>query len=375
MKSNIIDTVTSKCYKLEKLNSELAVKFIQNNQLDSLDSLYKSLPIECNEFAWNNLIKVLLISTKYPEQIDSIDETQMDFIVEYITCVKTKNFIYNKGENHEYFFNQMPTFLKLHNAAQLYLLDLYNMLSVDSKQFQLVGNLIGKHNLFFDNLNDSKNYFYSDSNLSFQSLASKKNKIKNDVLTFFSLKSSFAFNEQLGNSIQCDYFSIEIIKKQSILGFNLFGLGFNTTNANYEVFYNGMKINPNTKVNYGFHYWYNYMFSKKSFIKPFAGAGLGFQFRQFSASKGIDDVTLEISTFQIYPEVGFLIGKWPNYFLKVHGSYHLSSYSTSYKGEFTDIGESTFSDNLSQNDWRIGITLLIGSNPEIRQKARIVGLR
>jgi hypothetical protein len=373
-KANEIDTTILKCYEIEKLKTDLAVGFIYNNQIDSLENLYNDLPLFCSENPWNLLMKLFLICNKYPEQIDSLNQTEMDFLTTYVYVVQDKKFVYDAGNNHGFFFNQMPTFIKLHDAIRSNLKELLSSLPPETRQSELIGTLIGKNNLFFDHYNKKKYEFNSDSSLSFKSFISTKKAVRNQKQLFLSLKTSYALNPQLGNSIQYDYFTAEIIQKQNILGLTIFGLGLNTSDSNYKIFYNGIEVNADTKVNWSCHIYYNYTFFKESFVKPFVGGGLGFQVREENVATADDVERLEIFTYQMYPEVGLLFGKWPNYLFKLHCSYNLNGYSVGYAEDVYEHN-SVFNDNLYTNEWRIGLSILIDMDREVKQKAKMVGLR
>jgi hypothetical protein len=364
-----VDDTLAKCYKLELKNTELAVKYINQNHIDSLDMLYQQQPTLCREYTWNLLIKVFLMCIRYPQQIESINEAEMDFIIQYVNCVRNKNFIEGMGEYHEYNFNKMPTFITLHNAVQQYLSGIYGNLPIGTNESNLTGTLIGKQTSFFDQLNKEND---SISTKSHQSFVSVKKDIRKTALFFLTPSTSLVINKKLGNSIQFDL-GFELKIKRALFGYSL-GLGFNTTDPSYILVYNDIKLKPTTRLNWTYNAWYNYLPFKESFINPYIGAGFGFQegFRSQDVVNN-NNVHISISTAQLYPEVGFLIGNWPNYLVKLSGSYRLSGYWAKYYGDIQEE-ELKFIDNLNLNSWRISFTVLIGMQKKFNQKAKLVGL-
>lgn len=369
-KASIEDTVMTKCYHIEQTNTELAVKYINQNHIDSLDMLYQQQPTLCREYTWNLLVKVFLMCTRYPQQIESINEAEMDFIIQYVNCVRNKNFIEGMGEYHEYNFNKMPTFITLHNAVQQYLSGIYGNLPIGTNESNLTGTLIGKQTYFFDQLHKEND---SISTISHQSFVSAKKDLRNAALFFLTPSTSLVINKKLGNTVQFDL-GFELKIKRTLIGYS-FGFGFNTTDPNNIAMYNDKELKPSTRLNWTYSAWYNYLLLKECFINPYIGGGLGFQ-RGFGSRDigNYNNVQISVSTAQLYPEVGLLLGNWPNYIVKLNCSYRLSAViEGAYYGDIQEE-ELTLIDNLNVNSWRIGFTILIGMQKKIKQEAKLVGL-
>ena len=368
------DSLIVKCFRLEEEYTGNIVRYIQNKEIDLVDSLHNSFPTPCIRYEWHTLINTFLICTKYPEQIDSLSEVDVEFLLNYVTLARAGAILYENKKEHHYMFYEMPSFGRLHVAVQNYLNEIYPSLDKDSQRGRFVGTLIGVNNHFFDEFTDVKSDYVYTSNISFQSFMAQKEAIRNEPLRYFSLRTSFANNRQTGNSMQFDYFSMVIIEKQFMLGATLFGFGLNTTDANYELTYKDKTIKPNTTGNIGLYNWYSHIFLKDAYVKPFAGMGWGILTRQDGITVNGEEALINIMTYQLYPEVGLLLGKWPNYFLKIHASYHFNGYGASFDEEPIEGEDSIINDNLNQNEWRVGISLLLGLNYYTKQKAKLMKL-
>ncbi len=368
------DSIVVKCFKLEEEHTNTIVQFIENKQIDLLDSLYKSFPEPCIRYEWHTLINTLLMCAKYPEQIDSLSELEVAFVLNYVTLARDGAILLENKKAHHYIFYEMPSFGRLHVAVQNYLNEFYPTIDKNGRQGRLVGTLIGANNHFFEEFTETKSDYVYTSDISFQSFLAQKKAIRKERLEYITLKTSFAYNRQTGNSIQFDCFSLLRIEEQFMHGITIFGFGLNTTDANYELTYKDKVIKPNTNGNIGLHKWFSYIFLKDAYAKPFAGLGFGFLLRQDGITVNGEDALINIVTYQLYPEVGLLLGKWPNYSLKIHASYHFNGYGAHFDEEPVEGEESVINDNLNQNEWRVGISLLLGTNYYTKQKAKLLKL-
>jgi opacity protein-like surface antigen len=264
----------------------------------------------------------------------------------------------------------MPTFIKVHNAVQQYLSGIYGKLPMGTNESNLIGTLIGKHTNF---INQLKNEIDSFSTISHKSFGSVKKDLRNAALFFLTPSTSLVINKKLGNTVQFDL-GFELKIKRALIGYS-FGFGFNTTDPNYIAVYNDKELKPSTRLNWTYNAWYNYLLLKECFINPYIGGGFGLQEGFGSRDIGnYNNVQIAITTAQLYPEVGLLLGNWPNYIVKLNCSYRLSAViKGAYYGDIQEE-ELTLIDNLNVNSWRIGFTVLVGMQKRFNKKAKLVGL-
>ena len=365
------DSITKQCYHNEIKYTPIMVNFISNNQIDSVEMLFSNMPKMCEEQGWNQLISLFLVCVKYPEKIDYLNENEMDFIIDYTYCVRYNQFKYQPKDTIYYDYYIMPTFNDLHQAVLTYLTSFYQTLPTGSKQQSLVGTIINKNNSFFEELKDLNSYDKTTS--TYASYLSSKEKLNNATHLFLHLNTSYSINNQIGNAIVFEYLGIEFIQPKMMTGISL-GAGPNTTNPNFLIYYNNEIIVPQKSVIISATFWANYILTNKGKIKPYVGVGASiFDWQHVTPKINGKSETLSIFGGQVYPELGFLIGKKPNYWLKIHGSYRYTGYTADYWGDSWD-NDSTFGHNIKTNDIRIGVTILFNLLSEAKHKGKIIGL-
>lgn len=366
-----IDSITKQCYQNELKYTPMMVDFISNNQIDSVEMLFNNMPKMCEEQGWNQLVNLFLICVKHSEKIDSLNNSEMDFLIDYVYCIKYNQLKYQPKDTIYYAYYLMPTFNDLHQSVFNYLTSFYETLSIGSKQQILVATIIDKNNSFFDELKTSNNY--DTTSLTYSSYLTSKEKLNNATHLFLHLNTSYSINNQIGNAIVFEYFGLEFIEPKMMTGISL-GAGPSISNPNFLIFYNNEIIVPQKSVIISATFWANYILTNKGKIKPYVGIGTSmYEWQHVTPEINGKEETLSIFGGQVYPEIGFLIGKKPNYWLKIHGSYRFTSYTADYWGDSWD-SNSTFGHNIKTNDIRIGVTILINLLPEFKHKGKIIGL-
>ena len=366
-----VDSITKQCYQNEVKYTPMMVDFISNNQIDSVEILFNEMPKMCEEQGWNQLVNLFLICVKHPEKIDSLNNSEMDFLIDYVYCIKYNQLKYQPKDTIYYAYYLMPTFNNLHQSVFNYLTSFYATLSIGSKQQSIIGTIINKNNTFFKDLKGLNNHEKTSS--TYTSYLSSKEKLNNETHLFLHLNTSYSINNQIGNAIVMEYFGLEFIEHKMMTGISL-GAGPNTTNPNFLIYYNNEIVLPEKSVIISATYWGNYILTNKGKIKPYVGVGFSmFEWQHVTPEINGKRETLSIFGGQVYPELGFLIGKKPNYWLKIHGSYRFTSYTADYWGDSWD-NNSTFGHNIKTNDIRIGVTILLNLLPEAKHKGKIIGL-
>jgi hypothetical protein len=201
-----VDSITKQCYQNEVKYTPMMVHFISNNQVDSVEILFNNMPKMCEEQGWNQLINLFLTCVKYPEKIDYLNKSEMDFLVDYIYCIKYNQLKYQPKDTIYYDYYIMPTFNDLHQAVLTYLTSFYENLPIASKQQSLVGTIINKNNTFFKDLKGLNNHEKTSS--TYASYLSSKEKLNHATHLFLHLNTSYSINNQIGNAIVFEYLGI-----------------------------------------------------------------------------------------------------------------------------------------------------------------------
>jgi hypothetical protein len=361
---------TQECYDLEVAKTPILIEFIKNNQLDSINEIYVNHLSSCKEQPWSLLLSLFLMSTMHQERIDAIEELEMKFLIQYSWCVRRNKFFNYETvfETHNHIFKVLPPFIKLQNEVQRYLNDLYVKLPIGSRQHDLVGTLIGKHNKIFEYFNTSAQYV--GGGISHKSLIQQKKNITKYPQTFLVVSNSYVFNSQMGNSIQFDLLGVEqYLFGKFITGLSL-GYGINTTAPNYEFIYNDKVITPGQLDNFAYNLWFGYMFKQRAVLNPYIAIGAGGLFRYYEIENITPSKESQINNLQIYPEIGAIIGKWPYHHIKINCSYRFGRSVVVSQGEMEQIRHTH---NISQNDLRVGFSVLFNISPSTRQIVKMVG--
>lgn len=373
LKAYTPDSTAQKCFHYEVQHTQSIIHYLESNHIDSIELLYGQLPNECTTKGWNQLIKLFLVCVKYPERIIDMPEPDMEFLIDYTYSIKHNKIKYLPKDSIYYFYRDLVTFNSLHPAVQKYLNTFYTTLEAGTKQQMLVGTLLNKNNLFFEHLNATgSQYNYIPLYASF---TANKKKLGEMALLFLNINTSYSTNKQLGNFLLFEPFSIEVIDKRTMFGAS-FGFGIQKSEVDYQITYNNQAVVPKRGDLYSFSGSYNYILLKKGAIKPYIGLGvaLTWQYQETPEVNGKRD-DLTVCGRQMYPEFGFLIGKRPNYWAKIHCSYRYTMYTVDYSGDEwnEDQTNSTFGHNLIQNEIRFGVSILFDLFKETTHKGKMVG--
>lgn len=364
------DSVTIACYAEYRTQAPNLVRYIHNNQPDSVELVYAGFSDSCKTKDWNQLVHLFLISVKYPEQIDHLNENEMRFVIDYAYCIRHAQIEPNSEDSIYYVYNLMPAFYMVHRAIQSYWEKLYESLTPGSRQHSFIGTLLNKHSLFFDELNEEAIHLAPSS--TYQSYVSNKEQIKKASHLYMHINIGFSFNKQIGNATHYEWLGLDVLRNRYMTGLSI-GVGVNSSNPTYTITYNGIPLRPRKTECFTFTTWDSYILYNQGWVKPFIGGGLSiFDWRH---SFTVNGEKKELSTFgvQFYPEVGLLLGKISNQIrCKVHASYRFNFEMIDYAQDRIWGTQSSFSHNITSNDIRFGFSLLIMLIQENKHKGQML---
>lgn len=364
------DSTTIQCYKNDLEYTPIAVRYIDNKEIDALDSLYKSLPKSCSSKGWNQLVNLFLICVKYPQRLEQLNESEMEFLIDYVYCMKHKQIYYKAKDTFAYDYNLMPAFHRLHEAVQKYLV-VYDMgLQQGTMSYKLVGTLLQKHNEFFKHLNNLEHQ-HDSSMVTTRSFMNNKVKLKSYGHVFLHLNTSFVQNKQMGNAIHYEWAALEIISNKFSSGVAI-GISQNTTKPAYTITYHDQQLTPQRTAFFNFSCWYNRFLLTETPVKPYLGIGASLLESQQNFTINGEQKKLSVYGGQVYPEFGLLFGRTPYFWLKLHCSYRFNLMEVDYWGEKWEY--TNMNTNIRENDFRVGIAILINILNETKHKGQLVGL-
>lgn len=364
------DSITIQCYQNDVRYTPIVVEYISNNQIDAVDSMYASLPKSCSSKGWNQLVNLFLVCVKYPERMEQLNESEMEFLIDYIYCIKHKQIYYNAKDTFAYDYNLMPAFHRLHEAVQKYLTTHYTGLQHGSMSYKLVGTILQKHNDFFTHLLHLEQQ-HDYSMVTTKSFMENKSKLKKRGHVFLHLNTVFVQNKQMGNAIHYEWAGLEIATQKYAAGLAI-GVSFNTTMPTYQITYSEQQLTPERTEFFNVSCWYNRFLLTETRVKPYVGLGASWLESQQVFTINGDEKKLSVYGGQVYPEFGVLLGGTSHVGLKLHCSYRFNFMEVDYWGEkwdFTDM-----STNIHEGDFRMGVAILINILNENRHKGKLVGL-